>query len=390
MANQSDKRSITLFSPYSPRIGGGGAILRSLIPRLTGLDVTWLYTADRDQEWEGAEWIGPGLTGGSPARDLSRALLLWSRVETGRLREVTQALLAQQSDGYWILAHNEGTLVARALMRRGAAVHLSVQDDVPDGIFGRSNRYRWLAPLARPTYDETMKRAVSVDVICEGMRRYYNARLGVDATVVHRWLPPLAPSPASPGAADELHVGHIGTIYAAGEWRAFLAALRAYATARGLRPRMTMIGLAERYRPLASEYHDIVELVPDTPEPDAVTRLQRCDFVYAMYPFDARADVFRRTSLPTKVSSYLLCQRKIFGHAPAASSLADVLRAHDVGVLFPSPAGSPAMFEQAFETIRGKIVEPAAYENARAALFGDGNVRRLQTALSRIARPPLD
>lgn len=379
------KRSITLFSPYSPRIGGGGAILRSLIPRLGDFNVTWLYTADRDQEWVGAEWIGPGLGGGSTARDLSQALLLWSRVETARLREITQTLLAQKSDGYWILAHNEGTLVARALMRRGAAVHLSVQDDVPDGIFGRSNRYRWLAPLARPTYDETMKRAASVDVICEGMRRYYSARLGVDAAVVHRWLPPLDPPATSPDAPGELHVGHIGTIYAPSEWRAFLNALRAFATARRLRPRMTMIGLHERYHAVAGEFQDIVQLVPDTPEAEAVTRLQRCDFVYAMYPFDARADVFRRTSLPTKVSSYLLSQRKIFGHAPAASSLADVLRAHDVGVLFPSPAGSPAMFEAAFESIRSKIVEPAAYENARAALFGDGNVQRLRAALSRVS-----
>ena len=75
-----NQRSIVLFSPYSPRIGGGGAILRSLIPRLTGFNVTWLYTADRDQEFQGAEWIGHGLGGGSTAHDLSQALLLWSHV----------------------------------------------------------------------------------------------------------------------------------------------------------------------------------------------------------------------------------------------------------------------------------------------------------------------
>jgi len=378
------KRSIVLFSPYSPRIGGGGAILRSLIPRLEDIEVTWLYTADRDQEWAGAEWIGPGLGGGSMARDLSNAALLWSRVETRRLGELARTLLAANPDGFWILAHNEGTLVARALMRRGAAVHLSVQDDVPDGIFGRSNRYRWLAPLARPTYDETLRRAPSVDVICEGMRRYYAARLGVEAAVVHRWLPPLGAPTVAAGASGELHVGHIGTIYAASEWRAFLNALRAYAAARALRPRMTMVGLAERYHALAAEFADMVELLPDTPEAEAVTCLQRCDFVYAMYPFEPRGDVFRRTSLPTKVSSYLLCQRPIFGHAPAASSLADVLRAHDIGLLFPSAAGTPAAFEAAFDGIREKVASPGAYEAARAALFGDGNVQRLATALARL------
>jgi hypothetical protein len=378
---------IVLFSPYSPRIGGGGAILRSLIPRLTSFDITWLYTAERDQEFAGAEWIGPGLTGGSTAQDLSRALRLWSRLETARLRQVTATLLAQPAAGYWVLAHNEGTLVARALLRRGARVHLSVQDDVPDGIFGRSNRYRWLAPLARPTYDQTLKSAPSVDVICEGMRRYYAARLGVPATVVHRWLPPLGLPPAVPAtstAAGVLHVGHLGTIYAASEWRAFLLALRAYAAANGLRARMTMVGLAERYHALASEFSDIVELIGDTPEEQAVDRLRACDFLYAMYPFEPRADVFRRTSLPTKISSYLLSQRPIFGHAPSASSMADVLRAHDIGVLYPYAAGSAAGFAGAFDAIRSKSVPAAAYENARIALFGDDNVDRLSACLARL------
>jgi hypothetical protein len=87
-----------------------------------------------------------------------------------------------------ILAHNEGTLVPRVLMRRGARVHLTVQDDVPDGIFERSNRYRLLAPLARPTYQQTLKQARSVDVISEGMRRYYASRLGLQSVVVHRFI----------------------------------------------------------------------------------------------------------------------------------------------------------------------------------------------------------
>jgi hypothetical protein len=51
-----DKRSIVIFSPYSPRIGGGGAILRSLIPRLADFQVTWLYTAGRRMDRPGPGW----------------------------------------------------------------------------------------------------------------------------------------------------------------------------------------------------------------------------------------------------------------------------------------------------------------------------------------------
>jgi hypothetical protein len=127
-----------------------------------------------------------------------------------------------------------------------------------------------------------------------------------------------------------------------------------------------------------------VELVGDTPEEQAVQRLRACDFLYAMYPFEPRADVFRRTSLPTKVSSYLLSQRPIFGHAPAASSLADVLRGHDIGVLYPYASGSPASFAAAFDAVRNKSVPAAAYENARSALFGDANVDRLTRCLAQL------
>jgi hypothetical protein len=94
--------------------------------------------------------------------DLSRTALLWSRMETPRLDHLAQELMSRPAD---------------VLMRRGARVHLTVQDDVPDGIFGRSNRYRLLAPLARPTYQHTLKQARSVDVISEGMRRYYASHL---------------------------------------------------------------------------------------------------------------------------------------------------------------------------------------------------------------------
>jgi hypothetical protein len=376
----SPRRRIVLFSPYPPNIGGGSTILKSLIPQLEAFDISWLYTAYRDQQFSGATWIGPGLGGSSPLHDLSRAALLWSRVETQRLERLARELMSRPADGHWILAHNEGTLVARVLMRRGARVHLTVQDDVPDGIFARSNRYRLLAPLARPTYQQTLKQARSVDVISEGMRRYYASRLGLKSVVVHRFISQL-PATAPPSRrANQIEVGHIGNIYAAAEWRAFLAALRAYAQTRGLAARMVMVGLAERYRTVAGEFSDMVELIPDTPEEKAVQRLSRCDFVYAMYPFEGRADVFRRTSLPTKVSSYLLCQRPIFGHAPAASSLADVLRAHDLGVL--CPASTPAALDAAIEIIAAKAVPYDKYEAARSALFGTQNVIRLANCLA--------
>ena len=44
------------------------------------------------------------------------------------------------------------------------------------------------------------------------------------------------------------------------EWRAFLTALRAYGAARGLRPHMTMIGLAERFQEVALSFAEYAHL----------------------------------------------------------------------------------------------------------------------------------
>jgi hypothetical protein len=80
------------------------------------------------------------------------------------------------------------------------------------------------------------------------------------------------------------------------------------------------------------------------------------------------------------MSTYLLRQRPIFGHAPAASSLADVLRAHDLGVL--CPASTPAALDAAIEIIAAKAVPYDKYEAARSALFGTQNVIRLANCLA--------
>src|SRR5262249_21227433 len=132
----SPRRRIVLFSPYPPNIGGGSVILKSLIPQLEAFNISWRYTALRDQQVSGYTWIETSLGGGAALHDLSRTALLWSRMETQRLDHLAQELMSRPAD---------------VLMRRGARVHLTVQDDVPDGIFGRSNRYRLLAPPARPT-----------------------------------------------------------------------------------------------------------------------------------------------------------------------------------------------------------------------------------------------
>jgi hypothetical protein len=281
---------------------------------------------------------------------------------------------------YWVVGHNEGLLVARALALGGARVHLTIQDDVPDGMFRRSVRYAPFASLVRPLYERTLRMMTSIDVTSDGMQRYYRDRLGLSTTVVHPIVDSLPSAPATEPPNGEIIVGHLGSIYSTDEWRAFLRALRSVAGRRGLRPKMLMIGLAQKYRPAATEFGDMVEIVDDLPESVAVERLSGCHFLYAMYPFDARADVFRRTSLPTKVTTYLKVQRPIFAHSPAGSTLLDIVERYAIGLPCTSPADADAA--QSIDACLALTVPTESYERTRREVYGIDNAERLRSCLN--------
>lgn len=370
---------VVLFSPYSPDLGGGGTNLRTLIPRLDNIDVEWLYTAPGIAKEPRTERLGPPLSGGPVWKDLARTVALWSGVRTPSFRRIVAALRSRGARRYWIVGHVEGALIARALSVTGARVHLSIQDDVPDGVFARSQRYRALSRFVRPTFESTLRLVTSIDVTSDGMQRYYAQRLGVSSVVVHPFVGALPVAPPRPALAGELRVGHIGSIYSTDEWRALLRALKAVAAERGLAPKMVMIGLAAKYRPVADEFPGCVELVSDLAEAEAVERLFTCHLVYAMYPFDVRSDVFRRTSLPTKLTSYVKAQRPILAHSPAGSTLLDVVERHRLGVACTS--SSVRDLEAALRAALALEAPAAVFEQARAEVYGDGNAARLGACL---------
>src|SRR5262249_40805538 len=134
-----------------------------------------------------------------------------------------------------------------------------------------------------------------------------------------------------------LNVGHIGSIYSSREFGLFCAALKSYAARKNLDLRLTLIsGRGRLSEPVYREFEGIIEDVPHMAEGDAIKRLAACDFVYAMYPFEDNSRVFRRTSSPTKLTSYLQAQRPIFAHTPCDSSMYSIVEQFGLGVNCPS------------------------------------------------------
>jgi hypothetical protein len=367
--------------------GGGGAILRSLLPPLAGeFNVSWHYLAERPVAGHESGWLGQPLMGQRNAiADVSATSAMLVGVTTARWRKLVERVLALDCDAYWIVSHNEGLCLARDLgFRTNRPIHLTVHDDWAGALCARSQRYRLLALLADRLTGKVLRSVRSVDVVSEGMRKYYLKRAGVDSAVVHRPLPSrkMSPAPANP---NEIRVGHLGSIYSKQEFLVLVEALKTYCAEQRRAGKVILWGSHLRPAEVTPDLATFVEMRPTADELGVIEELEQCSFVYAMYPLAPTLKTFVRTSLPTKLTTYVMAQRPILGHAPEGSTVATFLQQTKLGSLW-SDLDPTAGKEAIAEAMR---LAPTDHEwrQARAAFFGESNVERMRSALRATTAP---
>jgi hypothetical protein len=375
--------SIVLFTAHAPTVGGGGTILRSLVPELRqNFDIRWTYLSSSAVPGHEEDWLGPPLMGtGGVGRDALRTALLLGGSASHRVCEVVNRLHAMKADVFWVVSHNEGLRVAWELLRAGRRpVHLTVHDDWAGALCARSARYRLLASLADNLTRHVLKRVSSVDVVSRGMRDFYQRSAGVEPVICHRYLSHL-PSPASPPDGP-VTVGHVGSIYSAQELWCFADAFKRFCDERGQKGKIRLWGCHLSNSDVPLHLGEWIECNPNQEEEQVVLELQQCHFVYAMYPFARRLRRFSQTSLPTKLSTYVLAQRPILGHGPAQSTLASFLNHTEVGVMWSSTD-----FQEGLRIINSFMqgsVERQQWEYARDLYFGESNIRVIAQAWEKI------
>ncbi len=259
---------IALFTPFSPDLGGGSIQLKSLLPQLQEFDINWYYLASTKAASGVGIWLGPQLMGGPLLRDVSRAGRLWLRGTSRRIREIAARM---DADLYWIVAMNEGVLVALELSKSGKPVHLTVHDD-PVSVFQRSTRYRLLSPLMSRSFSRLLGSAKSVDVISNGMRDFYREQFGLESLVVYRYVQSLPRFKDRVIGKDVLRVGHIGIIYSAKEFNEFVEALRAHGRNLGLPIKLVKIGRSREFEKVQDEFPDLVDDRGELSEGAAIER----------------------------------------------------------------------------------------------------------------------
>lgn len=377
-------RKAALFTDFSPAIGGGAVILRNLLRQLEGVQVQWFYTAPTTADLPGTTRIAGLPVNGSVLGDLVDFYRLWSGGRKKDLMEMAKPILAASADVHWVVAHGVGIALGNLLknLRPEIPLHVTVHDDPEHTVLKRSRRYRYFSWLVESPMRELMVNANSVDVISGLMQSYYRKKLGIESEVVHVCVDKLARMTPFIGKNNELHVGHIGSIYSYSQFANFLRGADVYCRKNGLNLVMKLIGgqswPAERFARKLSAGAS-VSLLGEMEEKEAIAQLSGCDFVYAAYPFGHALRVFRQTSLPTKLSTYIQAQRPIFAHTPMDSTLADAMSRFQTGVICPcSKIEAIARHVALIENIE---IRPENFETCRDEIFGVQNVARLEKLL---------
>lgn len=371
------KRNICLFTAHSPQIGGGGVILRSLIAGLQDVSVSWYYISNSAAPGYENGYLGPALMGGSFVNDAWNTWKMLTAQKTQLIDELVKKMLAIECDAYWIVSHNEGLRVAYELARSQTSrpVHLTVHDDWAGALCARSLRYRFMTGPAKQLTVKTLKAVSSFDVISLGMRNYYEKISGLKGQICHRYLRKDSIrheyDPAG-NSADELTVGHIGSIYDRKDLLSFLSVLVEFAEGKGKKALLLMWGCHLKAADIPAHLQGNIKFCPTLPEEKVLPELARCEFVYAMYPMSKALSGFSNTSLPTKLTSYVQAGRPVFGHCPDESTLAEFLKTTGLGVLWDT--GNRESGLRALADIFTMAPDGKQFEKARQQYFGEATL----------------
>jgi hypothetical protein len=368
---------IALFTPFSPELGGGSAQLRCHLRYLPELDVQWHYLANQPAANSNSQhkykWLGPRLT----TAELLSDLIARTGFLPGSKSRVRNLLDQMQADLYWVVGHYEGISVASELIAQGKKVHLTVHDD-PFGTWIRSQRYAMFRPLLRNTFPRLLRAAHSIDVTSWGLRNVYRQKYGVKCFALYLHVPALPQVTASPDPSH-LTIGHIGTLYHPQPFLRFVLACKKLAAQEKRQLRIIRIGASPEMDAIAVADREIFRSHSDLSEEDAIPILAACDLLYAMYPAEKKYELFRRTSLPIKVSTYVQTRRPIFAHTPGDSTLACIVAKYKIGEVCEGQREDEIARD--IRTLLDHSVPHENFERARRELMGSAQVQQLAAAL---------
>jgi len=310
---------VILLTDYSADTQGGGAvILRSLIDPE---NLIWIGLS-KSSNAEGLSSFDYRFIERSLFHTKNSSIILDSIFAYDLAAEVIKIAKKEDISKLWVVMHGATVHVAAILVKTNKfQIHASIHDD-PVAYSLISRKRFWLTPLVDKDLAYTLKKAKSIDVVSESMSAYYKRKYNVSSDVVHRALEPIEKARAYDYEQYGLSIGIIGNNYSYEQLPLLCRAMIGSSSIIGIKARLVIIGNGYGNRLKQEFYQNLdIEVTGHLGEKDGISTLQSCLLLYLNYPFTRNFQVFRSTSFPTKLSTYIQAVRPILIHAPSDSSV---------------------------------------------------------------------
>lgn len=204
--------------------------------------------------------------------------------------------------------------------------------------------YQWTGPyrtLSRLFAGRIMKSAEDVIVPNEHLKRDYDARYGIESTVIHN---PCViddygiPEPNAKNHRHTLDASHVNIVYTGSVYHAHYDAFRNMISAIEKSGRDDIrlhifTAQSESQLALAGVAGSMVQVHQHIPPAEVPSILHQADILFLPLAFESPIPEVIMTSAPGKTGEYLAVGRPIIVHAPRNSFLADYFSSHGCGMV---------------------------------------------------------
>jgi hypothetical protein len=266
--------------------------------------------------------------------ETAKELLIQFTDENRVAREITEFAQLQNVEFVWAVLDSPPMFrIARKVATELKVPLVVTVWDPPSGVSRLYVRNTLVRFLDRQGFVKTMAIASGAAVISDRMADEYAAKFRIPVAIVRYGLSPCHAQSVNAclPVADEIRIAFCGSVYAAEEWAALLAALDSFDWKCNGVPVRLLVATRELPRIKVTGPANIT-LLGWRSSADVEALLQTCHVGYLPYWFSQEYSESVRLCFATKLSNYLAAGLPVLYHGPRSSAVADFVDRYQLGV----------------------------------------------------------